>query len=231
MATETQDHRLGQLRQWMDEGRLPEVVATHQDRSLRSALSMLDAGREIISEGTYEDLSVEAVCQLAGTTVGTFYGRFENKEKFFVTLQRLQSFRSQALLAQVIDRHSKGKPNLDRLVQDMVELMVGHFRSNFGIMRASLQHTKEGMWQVLKASGDLHRAAFAGAMAPLLPLPAEQARRRVLFAYQVLAGVLVHSVLNNPGPLDLQHKDLVPELVRLLRSYLVVDDGAAAPKA
>jgi len=116
---------------------------------------MLDAGREIISEGTYEDLSVEAVCQLAGTTVGTFYGRFENKEKFFVTLQRLQSFRSQALLAQVIDRHSKGKPNLDRLVQDMVELMVGHFRSNFGIMRASLQHTKEGMWQVLKASGDL----------------------------------------------------------------------------
>lgn len=181
---------------------------------------MVDAGREIIQRGTYDDLSVEAVCHLAGATVGTFYGRFQSKENFFVTLQRLQSFRSQMKLAEVMRRHANGKADVDRLVQDMVFLMVGNFRENVGMMRASLQHTKEGMWQVMKASGDRYRVEFANAVAPLLSLPRATARMRVLFAYQALAGVLVHAVLNNPGPLDLEDDDLIPELNRLLKSYL-----------
>lgn len=124
--------RLQQLRRWIDECRLPEVAPTRQERSLRSALAMVDAGREIIGRATFDDLSVEAVCDLAGVTVGTFYCRFQSKESFFITLQRLQSFRSQAKLAEVMRRHGGGNANVDALVEDMVSLMVGHFRENFG---------------------------------------------------------------------------------------------------
>ncbi|MCC6197945.1 MAG: hypothetical protein IT518_26120 [Burkholderiales bacterium] len=153
-------------------------------------------------------------------TVGSFYCRFQSKESFLITLQRLQTFRSQAKLAEVIRRHGSGNSNVDDLVEDMVSLLVSHFRENVGMMRASLQRTKEGMWQVIKASGDRHRTEFANAMVPLLPLPEATARMRALFAFQALAGVLVHAVLNNPGPLDLEHESLIPELNRLLKSYL-----------
>lgn len=220
MTTMIQDERLQELRQWIDQGHLPEVAPTRQERSLRSALAMVDAGREIIRKSTFADLSVEAVCDMAGVTVGSFYCRFQSKESFFITLQRLQTFRSQAKLAEVIRRHGSSNSNVDDLVEDMVSLLVSQFRENVGMMRASLQRTKEGMWQVIKASGDRHRTEFANAMVPLLPLPEATARMRALFAFQALAGVLVHAVLNNPGPLDLEHESLIPELNRLLKSYL-----------
>lgn len=70
----------------------------------------------------------------------------------------------------------------------MVKLLVSQFRSNVGLVRTSLQHTEEGMWKVMKGSGDRHRAAFVRVMAPLLPLPEAKARLRVLFAYQAMAG-------------------------------------------
>lgn len=152
-------------------------------------------------------------------TVGSFYCRFQSTEGFLVTLQRLQTFRWQARLTEVIHRHGGGNSNVDDLVGDMVSLLVGHFRENAGMMRASLQRTKEGMWQVIKASGDRHRTEFANAMVPLLPLPVATAHMRALFAFQALAGILVHAVLNNPGALDLEHESLIPELNRLLKSY------------
>jgi AcrR family transcriptional regulator len=214
------DAALGELGRWIDEGLLPELVPTHQGRSLRNALAMLDAGRELLHDGGLEELSVEAVCQLAGTTVGAFYGRFENKQAFFLTLQRVQTMRSQHLLSEFSLRHSGGGSTLDVLVREMVELTVRNFRVNAGVLRASLQHTQEGMWKVMKASGDRHRKAFVDAIAPLLDLPRETARMRVLFAYQALAGVLVHATLNNPGPLGLEDDALATELARLLNAYV-----------
>jgi Bacterial regulatory proteins, tetR family. len=68
---------LSALRRWIAEGRLPEIVPTQQDRSLRTTLAMVEAGRSLLRDRSLEDLSVEMVCRAAGTTVGAFYGRFE----------------------------------------------------------------------------------------------------------------------------------------------------------
>ena len=127
------------------------------------------------------------------------------------------------MLAQFAVRHEQGGSTLEDLVQDMVGVTVANFRANVGVLRASLQHTREGMWRVIKASGDRHRKAFVDLIAPVLDLPAPVAKMRVLFAYQALAGVLVHATLNNPGPLELADEALPTELVRLVHSYLVAN--------
>lgn len=213
---------LDELGNWIEQGLLPEVVPTRQQRSLRNALAMLDAGRALLQNRSLEDLSIEAVCQAAGTTVGAFYGRFEHKQAFFVTLQRIQTLRSQVVIGDLVRRHAADSAGLDALCEEMVSITVRNFRANQGVLRASLQHTKEGMWDLFKESGNRYRAVLEKQLAPHLGAHRPAVRRlRILFAYQALAGVLVHATLNNPGPLGLDDHQLIPELVRLVRAYLI----------
>ncbi len=211
---------LEELAQYLDQGLLPEVVPTRQERSLRSALAMLSAGRELLLDRGLNELSIEAVCELTGTTVGSFYGRFGSKEAFFQSLQRLMLIRSQARLARKLEEYKHAEVSIEGVVRDIVHLGLETFRTDQGVMRASLQHAKNGLWRPIKAGGDRYRAALVEIMLPLLPLPAEVARLRVLFAYQAFTGVLVSTVLNNPGPLGLDDEALGPELERLINAYL-----------
>ena len=212
---------LGELSNWLQAGKLPELIPTRQERSLRTALALVEAGRTLLHDHALEDVSVEMLCQSAGTTVGAFYGRFENKHAFFVTMQRLQLIRSSELAAGFGQRHRAGNSTVDDLCEDIVNLTVQSFRANEGVLRASLQHTREGMWKPFRQLGDRYRVALAAKLAPhLTHLPPAQRKLRVLFAYQALTGTMVHAVLNNPGPLELQDDALVGELTRLVKSYL-----------
>lgn len=217
----TRADALHELREWIEAGKLPELMPTRQARSLQTAMSLVEAGRALLRDHALEDLSVETVCQHAGTTVGAFYGRFENKHAFFVTIQRMQTMRSEAAVARFKAWHEGVESTVDDICNELVELTVQNFRTNLGVLRASLQHTREGMWDLFKVSGDRFRAVLAEKLVPQLThLPAGQRKLRVLFAYQALAGTLVHAVLNNPGPLMLEDEALVAELVRMLKAYL-----------
>ncbi|MGE0098014.1 MAG: TetR/AcrR family transcriptional regulator [Hydrogenophaga sp.] len=212
---------LDELRNWIAEGRLPELVPTQQDRSLRTALAMIEAGRQLLRDRSLEDLSVEMVCRAAGTTVGAFYGRFENKHAFFMTMERVQTFHSESIFADFSRKHKSSPSTLDDLCLDMVSLTVNGFRSNLGVLRAALQHTQEGMWDLFKASGDRYRVELIDRISPhLTHLPPRQRKLRILFAYQALAGTLVHATLNNPGPLAFEDEALVTELTRMVKAYL-----------
>lgn len=227
------DEALTELASWIERGLLPELVPTQQRRSLRTALAMLDAGRALLEDRSLEDLSIEAVCQAAGATVGSFYGRFENKLAFFITMQRLQTIRTQALVDELTQQYDANRMGVDELCEQMVLLTVGTFRSNQGVLRASLQHTKEHMWDLFKQSGDRYRAIMQAQLAPhLTDLPKSVRQLRILFAFQAIAGVLVHATLNDPGPLSIEDPRLVAELIRLVRSYLLApNEIEATPRA
>jgi AcrR family transcriptional regulator len=210
---------------WSAEGRLPEMRPAQQSRSARTAAALIEAGRHLLREKSLEDLSIELVCDSAQTTVGAFYGRFESKQDFFVTMQRVQTMQTEQSIQAFIERHPAGASSIDALCADIVHETVNNFRTNLGVMRASLQHSREGMWQVIKESGDRYRAMLVQLLAPYLThLKPRERERRILFAYQALAGVLVHVVLNNPGPLRLGDAAIEDELLRLVRSYLSAAD-------
>ena len=212
---------MAELSNWLDAGKLPELIPTRQERSLRTALALVEAGRKLLHDYALEDISVEMLCQSAGTTVGAFYGRFENKHAFFVTMQRLHLIRSGELADGFGQRHKAGDSTVDELCEDIVNLTVQSFRTNEGVLRASLQHPREGMWKPFRQLGDRYRVALAAKLAPhLTHLPVAQRKLRVLFAYQALTGTMVHAVLNNPGPLELQDDALIAELTRLFKAYL-----------
>jgi len=211
-----------ELEAWASDGCLPEMKPSRQRRSASTAAALIDAGRRLLHDRSLEDLSIEAICADAKTTVGAFYGRFENKEHFFLTLQRVQTMRTEQSIREFVARHPPNASSVDALCRDIVDEAIGNFRSNLGVMRASLQHSKEGMWEVIKKSGDRYRVVLVELISPYLTsLPPAQRRLRILFAYQALAGVLVHAVLNNPGPLALGDDEIRDELIRLVKAYLL----------
>ncbi|CAN7584206.1 TetR/AcrR family transcriptional regulator [Variovorax sp. LjRoot130] len=207
---------------WACGGYLPEMKPSRQKRSASTAAALIEAGRRLLHDRSLEDLSIEAICADAKTTVGAFYGRFENKQHFFLTLQRVQTMRTEQSIREFVARHPPDASSIDALCRDIVDEAIGNFRSNLGVMRASLQHSKEGMWEVIKKSGDRYRVMLVDLIGPYLSsVPLDQRRLRILFAYQALAGVLVHAVLNNPGPLALEDDQIRDELVRLMKAYLI----------
>lgn len=213
---------LAEVEAWAAQGCLPEMKPSRQKRSANTAAALIEAGCQLLHDRSLEDLSIEAVCASAQTTVGAFYGRFENKEHFFLTLQRVQTMRTEQSIREFVARHPPGGSSIDAICLDIVNEAVGNFRSNLGVMRASLQHSKEGMWEVIKKSGDRYRAMLVELLSPyLLSVPPAERRLRILFAYQALAGVLVQAVLNNPGPLTLEDDRIRDELFRLVKSYLL----------
>jgi AcrR family transcriptional regulator len=210
------------LAAWTAEGRLPEMRPAKQTRSARTAAALIDAGRRLLRDRSLEDLSIEDLCGTAGTTIGAFYGRFESKADFFVTMQRVQTMRTEQSIRAFITRHPPGQSSVEQLCSDIVHETVNNFRVNLGVMRASLQHSREGMWKVIKESGDRYRSMLVLLLSPYLSaIPKAQRELRILFAYQALAGVLVHAVLNDPGPLSLEDDRMEKELFRLTRSYLI----------
>lgn len=230
---------LQEFRSWMEQGLLPEMQPTRQKRSLQSALAMLEAGRTLLQDRSLEDLSIEAVCRTAGTAIGAFYGRFENKLAFFITMQRLQTIRSQSAYAGFAARDVEKAPDFEALCEEMVLLAVQNFRANHGLLRASLQHTNEGMWDVFKQSGNRYRLLLEKQFAPYVQAKSpEETRMRILFSYQAVIGVLVHATLNDPGPLGIDDEQLVPELTRLAAAYLrdtplsstTISRGSKAPR-
>ncbi|HSV84304.1 MAG TPA: TetR/AcrR family transcriptional regulator [Ramlibacter sp.] len=209
---------------WASGGYLPEMKPSRQKRSASTAAALIEAGRRLLHDRSLEDLSIEAICADAKTTVGAFYGRFENKQHFFLTLQRVQTMRTEQSIREFVARHPPSASSIDALCHDIVDEAIGNFRSNLGVMRASLQHSKEGMWEVIKKSGDRYRVMLVDLIGPYLSsVPPDQRRLRILFAYQALAGVLVHAVLNNPGPLALEDDQMRVELFRLMKAYLMAD--------
>jgi len=77
---------------------------------------------------------------------------------------------------------------------------------------------------VIKKSGDRYRVILVELLSPYLSsVPPSERRLRILFAYQALAGVLVHAVLNNPGPLALEDDRMRDELFRLVKAYLLAE--------
>ncbi len=212
---------LDAFRQWLEQGLLPEVQPSQQQRSIKTALALLKAGETLLMDRSFEALSVEDVCVAAGTTVGGFYGRFENKQAFFVSMQRYSCLRGETMLKAFVAKKTAENASLGEICRELVAMQVKSYRANLGVMRASLQHQESGMWDVFRALGDKQRAVLTRQISPhLVQLPQEQRALRIQFAHQVMIGMLVHATLNNPGPVHLQDESLIQELTTMLTAYL-----------
>lgn len=197
-----------------------------QVRSEQSLQKMLAAGRALIEEkGNLDDLSITELTAKAGTSVGAFYRRFENKEGFFAVVQEavLEEMREtmqHAVATEAVWQDGPATAIADR----MMELYVRNFQQNRGLFHASLLHLpgREAAWSPVRESN----VRALDLLLPLLiaHLPASSKgvdwdfEARV--AMQAIVGMLVNIVLNDPGPLHLRDKHFAAHVKRQFRRAL-----------
>jgi AcrR family transcriptional regulator len=205
---------------------LAGVRPARQQRSRETALALVAAGRELLKDRPLDALSIEELCEAAGCTVGAFYSRFEGKEAFFGAVQFVLCRERDVIVMRLLPEIARTCHDLAATASTIVRDLLGWYRQNHGVLRASLQHARHGRnaWKPLQELGAAHRALWLELLRPHLPpaLSARQQRMRVLFGFQVVNGTLVHMLLNDPGPLKLGDHAVAPELSAVLVQYLSV---------
>jgi AcrR family transcriptional regulator len=199
-------------------------VAPRYRSGQRSAEALLEAGRTLLAQISYEGLSVSDLCREADLTTGAFYRRFESKDAFFLALQRLaldDIEQSQERLLQSLDKEPP-ETLADYVWRVVDTIRLWHTRQS-GVVRASIQrrdHTLDS-WRPFKDGA----RGFVGLIAERMTKRPELRDRKggercVREAFQVVVGTMVNAALNDPGPLRLEDVAMTNTLARMVTLYV-----------
>lgn len=198
------------------------VTPMRQARSEMTFQALIKAGRDALTSGSVDEMTIGDIAKAAGTSVGAFYGRFENKEVFFSVLQ-------QFVVAEIWERVQKLLSDLDTRDAPAVEFLetiakrwTSIFRENRGLYQATVKHasTRPGAWTPLKHLGWNTSGVIAEKLVSRLPETADDLLVRQ--AMQFVNGLLVNATINDPGPIGLDDPALDEHLTRFLCLFLGV---------
>ncbi|MGO4764036.1 TetR/AcrR family transcriptional regulator [Cupriavidus sp. 2KB_3] len=193
-----------------------------QRRAKETEQALLTAGRELLAQRDFAAVSVAQIAAACQVSVGAFYGRFRDKMAFFDALRTLVMEETDASVARYLDEGRWAETPPRQIVEKTMRFLLTGCHSNRGVIRASLKHatTRPEEWLPHQKNGQEIVDRLVALLVPRLPGPAEEAEQRVRFAMQVVFGMIVNAVLNDPGPLTLADERLPVELTRMVASYL-----------
>ncbi|WP_082904863.1 TetR/AcrR family transcriptional regulator [Paraburkholderia ginsengiterrae] len=210
------------------------LTEPRQTRSQEGLTRMLQAGRDLIeTSGNLDDLSISDIVERAGTSIGAFYRRFDNKDMFFEVVQDMVMTESLSYVHELIERDPAWGSNDACVLADAVaSLYVRAFRRNRGLYHASLVRSSQlkTSWDPVKeTSNEVLKLIVPRLVNALFEQRARKVKPAVLefevrAALQLIIGLLVNSVLNDPGPLSLTSRRLGPYLQTQFRRCLSLSD-------
>lgn len=214
------------------------VAAPRQTRSQQGLVRMLQAGRELIeASGNLDDLSINDIVERAGTSIGAFYRRFDNKDSFFEVVQDAAMEEGLEQVREAVERDPAWRSNDAGMLADAtISIYVQAFRRNRGLYHASLLQAsqRKASWDAVKATNHEAQALIVPRLVAALALargvkPDEATARALDFevraTLQLILGMLVNSVLNDPGPLSLTSGRLRAWLQNRLRRCFGLPDS------
>jgi len=99
-----------------------------QERSQETLDRLLDALLELLRENEFDAVSVSDIAQRAGRTVGSFYGRFADKEAALYALHTRHLEQDRAAVATLFRPERFAAASLSETVHSMVAVVVGAYR-------------------------------------------------------------------------------------------------------
>ena len=194
-----------------------------QARSKATFLALIEAGLRMIETKEFPEITVDAVANAARASVGAFYERFSSKETFFSALQEIVATRIERSVRARIALANFSTLSPEVAIAAVMETWLEGVRLHRGLMRASLRHipVREDAWFPLKKLGQRMGTIYVEAIRPRMNKTRRASlERRIRIALQIVHGVVVNAILNNPGPLSLDDKEFEVNLNRIM--YLVL---------
>jgi len=199
------------------------ALRTVQPRARATRDALLSTARALLRDRDLSALSIADLAVATGLSVGSFYGRFRDKEAFFALLQDQVTAEWLAASRAVLARAASDGLPPRRLVGEICRILAQAFRVDSGFLRSALKHasTRPESWTPMKQTGERFGDDVVAVLGPhLTHLEPGQREPRIRFALQVLYGTCVNAVLNDPGPITLADPRLEHELARVLGAYL-----------
>lgn len=113
-----------------------------QRRSQETLYRILDATEAILEEKNFEEISVSEIVKLAGSSIGSFYARFENKESLLRALD--ERFTEEATLTtrNYLNPEKWANNSLRDVIGMIIRFLIKIYRAKRGMLRAVVLHAR-----------------------------------------------------------------------------------------
>lgn len=204
------------------------TIPARQQRSRDTEARLLLAAEEVFARSGVPGATVAEICRTAGVAVGTFYGRFRDKNALLAAFFT-DHFRraAEALEADFSIERWRGRP-VGEILGAWVRSRVERFRERRAVARAILTYTRTHPDPAFRAAVADYSALVVDRFAALLEGSADGVRhaspRRaavivVSTVEALLKEIALYGEVRSPA-LAIADEELVPELTRLTRGYL-----------
>ena len=203
-------------------------------RAQLTRAALLKAGRELLETHDFQAMSVAAIAAANGMSVGSFYGRFKDKEAFFESLQGEITAEWIEQASRVLECGACQGLTATELVHRICKLVARLIRQDAGFLRAALKHeaTNPAGWTPIKQAGKEVATLAIEVLRPALPAGAAASSvSRIRFALQVLYSTCFNGILHDPGPIPVASTRLERELARMMCLYLGLPDDSPSSAA
>ncbi len=190
--------------------------------------ALLDIGRKLIEEQGIDDCSMSDVAAAAGSSIGSLYFRFGNRERFISEVMQRQIQRARKDFDHLIADLGASAKDPEEVIKAVTRWIVGIFAQNKGLLRAQLRRALENP-QEWRPFQDFARHLVSEMIAVLERFPKLSAdpewQLRVRIAMQLVFGTLNNVLINRPGPLELEDRATAEELGNAAVRYLGLESA------
>lgn len=189
--------------------------------------ALLDVGRRLIEERGIDDFNISDVAGAAGSSIGSLYFRFGNRDRFVgEVMQRLIDGYSEDFKRQMTELNASARGPEDIIV-GVIGWVARSFARNQGLLRAQLRRTLESP-QAWRPFQDFARQIVGGTVRSLEAFfpnrDDDEWQLDVRIAMQMVFGTLNNILINRPGPLEIDDPRTAAELGKAAIRYLRLDE-------
>lgn len=203
-----------------DLAELAHIIPPQQARSQRFLLKVLEAAETILRRDGVEGLTMPAVAQEAGVSVGGIYRRFETKQDLLRAIKDRFLTRAEQSVADALDGRLK---SLDDVVKNFIDTLLkgGPGADLFGLMVES-KTNDASMRDRGNATAKRLRDSLATALAPhRAEIAHDDPDAAIDWAVFILISAIMRRLRGHASPASaLSWPTMRRELARMVISYL-----------
>ncbi|WP_226506998.1 TetR/AcrR family transcriptional regulator [Pseudomonas sp. MWU16-30317] len=118
-------------------------MAPKQDRSRAALERLMTATREILHDGTFEDLTIAGISKRSGVSTGSIYARFKGKDELFRAVMALVLDELDEEWSQLIEQLGARDLTLQPLVPAAINLLGDHLHRHAPMLRPFMAHAND----------------------------------------------------------------------------------------
>ncbi|MEM7409847.1 MAG: TetR/AcrR family transcriptional regulator [Myxococcota bacterium] len=202
------------------------VRPPQQARSQETLERILDAAEQLVGEKGFDDTPISEIVSRAGSSVGAFYSRFDDKSALLHALYERYVQQALATADEALDPSRWAGASVAEIIDAVVRFLVEIYRDQGGLIRAfvmrnhvdpSFQARRERLSH--RVSEGLSELLLAHPDEIAHPDPARAAAFGMTLVFSTLDNTMLFGEMRS-GAFQLSDEDLATELTRTYLAYL-----------